>query len=89
MGKRPRHHDKEIEEAIAYAESKGWRLEKASGHAWGVLLCPYNDGLCRNGIFCRNSVWSTPKSSHNHARDIRKVVDGCTAAKIKEAENKE
>lgn len=39
---RPRHPNKEIELALKYAESKGWRNQPSgnSAHAWGRLLCP-------------------------------------------------
>ena len=50
-----------------------------------VPLCqstrPYNDNACRNGIFCQISIWSTPKNPQNHARDLKKHVDGCIKAK--------
>ncbi len=38
---RPRHPNKEIELAIKYAESKGWRYHPSgqSAHAWGRLRC--------------------------------------------------
>ena len=71
---RPRHPNKEIEEAIAYAESKGWR-NKASGgsaHAWGRLLCPETT---REG--CQLSIWSTPKNASNHAKQILRRVENC------------
>lgn len=42
------------------------------------MKCPYNDKECRCGEFCRASIWSTPKSPTNHARQIRRVVDNCT-----------
>jgi len=39
---RPKHPNKEIEQAIRYAELKGWRYQSLghSAHAWGRLLCP-------------------------------------------------
>ena len=76
---RPRHGNKAIERALVYAESEGWRIEKASGHAWGRLYCPWNDDECRCGEFCLVSIWSTPRNPEAHARAIRRVVDGCTA----------
>lgn len=89
MGNRARHPDKDIEAAIKHAESKGWTVKKrdGKGHAWGILLCPYNDNSCRGGIFCRVSIWSTPKNPQNHARDLKKHVDGCI--KSKQHENME
>jgi len=76
--KRKRHTDKDIEAAIAYAEFKGWRIEMRSGHAWGRMYCPFNDAQCRCGEFCIASIWSTPRSAGNHARQIRRVVDNCS-----------
>ena len=37
---RPVHPDKDIEAAVIYAESMGWRCELSNGHAWGRLFCP-------------------------------------------------
>lgn len=71
---RPKHPNKEIELAIKYAESKGWRYfsSGSSAHAWGRLLCPLatTEGHAM-------SIWSTPKSPENHARQIRRNVDVC------------
>jgi hypothetical protein len=71
---RPKHPNKEIEQAIKYAESKGWRYipSGSSAHAWGRLFCPF---VSREGHSM--SVWSTPKSTENHARQIRRNVDAC------------
>ena len=74
---RKRHSKKDIEEALVYAESHGWRIEPATGHAWGRLYCPYNSADCRCGEYCVISIWSTPKSASNHARQIRRVIDRC------------
>jgi hypothetical protein len=75
---RPRHGNKVIESALSYAEAHGWRVVKASGHAWARLYCPWNDRDCRCGEFCIASVWSTPRNPEAHARQIRRIVDGCT-----------
>jgi len=75
---RSRHAKKEIEAVLVYAETHGWRIEPASGHAWERLYCPHNDHECRCGEFCIISVWSTPKNPTNHARQLRRVVDHCT-----------
>ncbi len=69
---RPRHPNKHLEEAIAHAESLGWRVELSNGHAWGRLLCPE---CSQEG--CIISVWSTPRVPENHARHIRREVDQC------------
>jgi len=71
---RPKHPNKAIEQAIKHAESKGWRYQSLgqSAHAWGRLLCPFES---REGHAM--SVWSTPKSPENHARQIKCNVDAC------------
>jgi hypothetical protein len=76
---RPKHPDKEIEAAIDYAESNGWEV-KTGGH-WGFLYCPYNDSDCRCGTRCKAGIWSSPKNAGTHAKQLRSVVDGCTARK--------
>ncbi|MES2721278.1 MAG: hypothetical protein V4624_10365 [Pseudomonadota bacterium] len=72
------HPKKEVDEALYYAKSQGWRVERGGSHAWGKIYCPYNDFDCRCGEFCITSVWSTPKSPGNHAKALRRVVDNCT-----------
>jgi hypothetical protein len=37
---------------------------------------PFQESRC--GIFCISSIWSTPKNSGNHAKQIRQIVDNCT-----------
>ncbi|WP_082488541.1 hypothetical protein [Duganella sp. Leaf61] len=73
------HPKKEVEQAIQYAEDHGWRVTVGGSHAWGKLYCPHNDSECRCGIFCITSIWSTPRNTMSHARDIRRVVDNCSA----------
>lgn len=71
---RKKHPNKEIETAVRYAESQGWRHKEAGGsaHAWGRLLCPLES---REG--CSMSVWSTPRDPVTHAKQIRRRVDAC------------
>ena len=69
---RSRHPAKEIEDAVAYAVGLGWRVIPVSGHAWGRLYCALAD---RDG--CMISVWSTPRSAGNHARDIVRAIGRC------------
>lgn len=76
--KRKRHPKKEIEEALQHAETKRWRVRPNGGHPWGKILCPHNSDDCRCGEFCITSIWSTPKNTGNYARQIRRIVDGCT-----------
>lgn len=71
---RPKHPNKEIDHAIHYAESKGWRYQATgnSAHAWGRMLCPL---ATREGHAM--SIWSTPKNMQNHAKQIKRNVDAC------------
>lgn len=82
MPRRP-HSKQEVEEALRYAEANGWRIEVGGSHAWGKIYCPDKDKECRCGEFCISSIWSTPKNPGNHARQIRRVVDNCTARNSK------
>jgi hypothetical protein len=68
------HSNKHIREAIRFAESLGWTVEKAGAraHIWGTLWCPHN---ARDG--CRIRVMSTPRNPEKHARDIRRSVERC------------
>lgn len=75
---RPRHPNKEIEAAVAYAEALGWRVVPISGHAWDRLYCRWAG---RDG--CMVSVWSTPRNAENHARAIRRDVARCTHVQSK------
>jgi len=74
MKKRHKHPKKEIEKAIKYAESRGWRYRETghSAHAWGRLLCPLQE---REG--CSMSIWSTPRDADRHAQQIRNSIDAC------------
>ncbi len=69
---RSRHPNKEIEDAVAQAETLGWRVKPVSGHAWARLYCAHHD---RDG--CMVSVWSMPKNAGNHARAILRAVNRC------------
>lgn len=74
MAIRKKHPNKEIEEAVSYAEKHGWRYQEVgkSAHAWGRLLCPVNQ---REG--CALSVWSTPRNAVNHAKQIKQQINKC------------
>jgi len=80
-----KHPRKDVDAAITYALSKGWRISLSSGrgHAWGEMKCPWKDWDCRCGEFCISRIWSTPKNSGNHAKQIRRVVDNCTGMPLK------
>lgn len=75
--------------AVAFAESKGWRVQPASGHAWARLYCPVNDQRCRGGTHCITSVWSTPKNPGNFARQLHRIVDNCSGKSALETSDKE
>ncbi len=49
---RKKHPNKEIEQALQYAEQHGWQVEPGGNHAWGKIYCPTNDKECRCGEFC-------------------------------------
>ncbi len=68
----PRHPNKEIHEALKYAQNQGWTVIKsAKGHCWGVIRCPYGYGGCQK------SIWSTPKNPQSHAKSIERYVNQC------------
>ncbi|WP_343342964.1 hypothetical protein WJT74_06580 [Sphingomicrobium sp. XHP0239] len=71
---RPKHSKSEIEDALRRAEDMGWKIEKAGPRAkpWGAVKCPQ---ASRDG--CRMSIWSTPKSAANHAKQILRAIDAC------------
>lgn len=74
MTTRPRHTNKEVEDAVAYAEGLGWTWRK-QGH-WGRLYCAHAD---RDG--CQVGVNGTPKNAGNHARQIVRAIDRCPHTK--------
>lgn len=78
---RRKHPNKEVEAVLRYAESNGWQVIHREGHAWGSMRCPQNDVDCRCGQFCQMSVWSTPRNPGNHARQLKRKVDGCIYGK--------
>jgi hypothetical protein len=84
---RKKHPKKEVEEALNYAEVFGWSIEIGGAHAWGKMYCPYNDKNCRCGEFCITSIWSTPKNSTNHAKQIKRVVANCTKRQADESKD--
>ena len=75
------HPKKEVEAALTALEAAGWTVKEAKGrsaHVWGFVLCPANAGdACRSGVFCRMSVWSTPRNPQAHARELLRKADGC------------
>ena len=85
---RNRHPKQEVEDALRFAESCGWRVEAGGSHAWGKMYCPYDSELCRCGVFCITSVWSTPKNAGNHARQLLRAVENCTGTGNSETNTK-
>lgn len=83
---RKKHPQKEIEEAIKYAESRGWKYKKSgkSAHSWGRLLCPE-----ASVEGCQMSIWSTPSNNENHANQIRRKVDSCPHRENEQGESNE
>ncbi|AFY71297.1 hypothetical protein Pse7367_3048 [Thalassoporum mexicanum PCC 7367] len=77
MARRKRHPKPEIEAALKYIEQNGWRIEVGGSHAWGKILCPYNDEKCRGGMRCRVSIFSTPRNPGDHSKLLRRAVDKC------------
>lgn len=80
------HPKPDIEAANRHAEAHGWRIQEGGSHAWGRMLCPYNDDTCRCGEFCITSIWSTPANPGNHGKQLRRVVDNCARENAKQNE---
>ena len=82
MGTRKPHPDKDVEAAIRSAEDAGWKYVAPgkSSHAYGQIRCPHRDRGCRNGQFCSNSIWRTPRNSKALADKIHRWVSKCTHA---------
>lgn len=75
---RRRHPNKEIENALQFAELNGWRVVPGGSHAWGRMYCPARNDTCRCGAFCITSIWSTPRNAGGHSRLLRRVVLNCS-----------
>jgi len=84
--RRKRHPKKEVEAALRYAEDHDWRVETGGSHAWGKMYCPSNDNDCRCGEFCISSIWSTPRNSESHGKQIKRIVDNCRTRKSEDTE---
>jgi len=83
---REKHPNKEIEAALRYVESKNWRVVKSKGnsaHAWGRVYCPARGNACISTERCITSVWSTPRTPANHAKQLKRMVDRCLEMKEK------
>jgi hypothetical protein len=64
---RPRHPNKEIEAAVAHAETLGWRVVPISGHAWG--------GSTALGL-TRTVAWSRCGARRAMRRTMPRLYDG-------------
>jgi hypothetical protein len=86
--RRAKHPRKEVEQALRYAESQGWRVVVGGSHAWGRMYCPYNWANCRHGEFCIRSIWSTPRNAGDHAQDLQRAIDNCAMREPFEADQR-
>ena len=70
------HPNKEISEAIEYAITHGWHIVPSgkSSHAYCRLRCDF--GHSQHQM----SIWSTPRSPENHAKQIIRKVNECKGA---------
>jgi len=68
------HSNKEIEAAIRYAIANGWIFTKSKGHPYGRLRCGSSDKYHKDH---QMSIWSTPRNTGNHAKQIIRKVDSC------------
>jgi len=72
---RSRHAKKEIEAVLVYAETHGWRIEPASGHAWGDCIAHI--------MIMSAAVVSFVSSAFGVLRRIRPIMPGnCVAWSI-------
>jgi hypothetical protein len=70
---RRRHPKPAVEGALVEAERAGWEIEPTrSGHRWGVMRCQERS---REG--CQASIWSTPRSADDHARQLQRAIGRC------------
>lgn len=70
----PRHPRPWFRDALDYARERGWLFKKLSNHSFGGVYCRHPD----DGDHCRFRVDSTGRSGENAARDLRRLIDGCT-----------
>ncbi|ASB76831.1 TPA: hypothetical protein ACG0AS_002929 [Enterobacter hormaechei subsp. hoffmannii] len=70
------HPNKHIQAAIEYAVTQGWVWVPPgdSAHCFCKLRCGNPEGEHRDH---QMSVWSTPKSAENHAKQIIRMVKRC------------
>lgn len=68
-----KHPNKHIQAALEYAQRHGWQVVSSgkSAHSFCRLRCL--QGHSEHQM----SVWSTPKSPENHAKQIIRKVNEC------------
>ena len=67
------HPKQDVEAAITYATTRGFRLRLSKrGHSYGTLYCPLAD---REG--CRIRVASTPKNARSEMNRIIAAIHKC------------
>ena len=68
-----KHPNKQLREAIKHAMANGWEIAEAgkSAHAFCRVRCA--GGHTEHQM----SIWSTPKSPENHAKQILHKVQQC------------
>lgn len=68
-----KHPNKHIQEALEYAQKHGWEIIPSgkSSHSFCRLRCK------RGHNEHQMSVWSTPRSPENHAKQIIRKVKEC------------
>lgn len=68
-----KHPNKHIQAALDYAEQNGWQKVPSgkSAHAFCRLRC------LRGHSEHQMSIWSTPRSPENHAKQIIRKVNEC------------
>jgi hypothetical protein len=69
-----RHPKKVVADAVDELVDARWRVEAASGHAWGRAYCGYG---C-----CQVSIWSTPTNPGNHANKLRRAIERCPGEEV-------
>lgn len=71
------HSDKDVNKAIVYAVGKGWRfVKKGNGHTVAYLYCTSDSDGKHEEADCHIAIFGSPKNPTNHAKKIRKAVDG-------------
>jgi len=80
-----KHPNKHIRDAIDYALQNGWVIIDTgkSGHSFCRLKCVLGHNEHQM------SIWSTPKSPENHAKQILNKVKQCNGESNEQADGKD